>query len=185
MINWKVFSRDPITDQQLADELALWLPKQCVGLRLFREGATICDFTWASDVLIQPNQLELLWLVRLFCEHFELYARRKSCDGGGCWQLRIVGSETDLPHGQAVKPMKKPGSIMLLGEHTTNGLFEDVPNRYRRARLSYPIAGDIKPGASCCLTVQHFVLDSSSSGTEPGSDAMLSCWTGMDTDRLQ
>lgn len=179
MSNRHIFARDPIDDRSLADELNIWLPKQKVGLCLFREGATVCDLSWATPESLVQEQLKPLWIVRMFCIEFELFARRRTHEQGGRWQLRIIGPASELPDGHAVTPIGAATSVMMLGEQTEDGAFVDKPNRYRRARLHYPVGGDIRPDATCRLIVQQMQLDPDESGQ---SGEPISCWTEIQLD---
>lgn len=179
MSSWCVFARDPINDQQLADELAMWFAKHRNGLRLFREGATVCELTWAADALIAVSSLEPLWLIRLFCVRFELHARRRTFDGAGNWQLRIIGPAGELPDGFPVTPVGEMTSVMLLGKHVGNGEYKDTPNRYRRSRLRYPLTDDSPPDSVCHLMIQSFQGVPRNDGTDVDAGAHLSCWTDL------
>ncbi len=185
MSNWHVFVRDPIDDQSVSHEFGMWLAKQDDGLFVFREGATHCELTWAAAGLITPDQLGRVWLLRMFCERFELFARRRSCEASGSWQMRIIGPADDLPDGQPVRPVGDPMSILLLGEHVGNGQFVGTPNRYRRAQLVYPVASPLEQGETCRLTVQHFTLETGGADTQTESGALLSCWTSLRPDKAK
>src|SRR5690606_14140877 len=110
------------------------------GVRLFREGATLSEFCWGNRDFCVDAELARLWMIRLFCQQYELYARRLDDPGSGNWQLRIVAQENHLPQGERLTPCGDE-TVLLLGEargesepSEDRDVFDLKPNRYRGTR---------------------------------------------------
>lgn len=176
--SWKVFARESISQADLTAQFAEWFPRKPRGLYLFREGPTVCDLWWADDsAKFSSESLEAIWIIRMFCEDFELYSRRLTFDDGGLWQLRIASWYGDLHEGEAID-LVGTSNLMLLGKNhkPTAGdanNFQLEPNRYRRAKINYP--GDWKHEDNCRLVARQF---------QPTSGGgSISCWSHLVRDK--
>ncbi len=165
---WKVQAKT-LDQAQLSDRLNEWLFKIDNGVRLFREGATVNDFQWGNSTSLSADALNLAWQVRLFCPHFELYARRLNYSSGGDWQLRIAARDTLISDGKSLQKVGQE-TVRLLGTATGNDEeFVADQNRYRRAKISYPLNGWNKDDR-CGLVVNRF---------QPPCGAAITCWSQL------
>ena len=137
------------SDEAVRGEFSKWLGTPAAEKRLFREGALVCDLTWANESSFSIQQLASLWMIRMFCCEFELYARRRSTITIQ-WQLRLVAAEAALQDGE---PLEHVGSTesYLLGVADQDE-FKMNPNRYPRYQLRYPVDG-VRDGDSIRLVV--------------------------------
>ena len=159
-----------VTSSELAVLLDRLAVDQTVDVWLYREGAKTSEIRQAIPAFWSGDQLEALWLMRLFCGSFELFARRRNATDE--WQYRLVR------FSDKSSSLIRESQIRLLGQstgtcdHSTDGLdlteFRQKPNRYPRAKLLYPLSAP----AESMLSISVRYLD-------PGDGIEIGCWTGL------
>ena len=144
---WKKDSTEAVHD-----ELSLWIERSDSERKiLYREGATICRFDFATKELIQADEIKELWIVRLFCESFELVARRRSVQPC-CWQLRLVANQDQLVEGQ-VLAIAQSCSLCLHGKAVDKESISVAPDRFHKSTVHYPTDGEMQAGDEFRLNV--------------------------------
>mgnify|MGYP001231967752 CR=1 FL=1 len=168
---------ETLPQSDLSGRLNLWFRKNDAGVYLFREGSTISEFS-RSRVPGHFAEAELgeLWLVRMFCHRYELFARRLNYHGGQEWQMRIVAIPNMMTDGENARFLG-PESTILWGEATGEGnSFVTKPNRFRRTKLEYPNAEGWSKWERCKLLAERF---------QPAEGESIVCWTELKPTKTQ
>ena len=178
MVTERKYEIASLSEGELSIRLSKWFAKIEQGVYLFREGPTISQFDWNNDeARFAEAELAGLWLVRVFCREYELFARRLNYNVEQTWQVRIVAeprlltAEPRLLTEGNTATFIEDAATVLWGDATGSGnSFVTKPNRFRRAKLEYPGTESWSERERCKLLAERF---------QPAEGETIVCWTEL------